>query len=274
MKDENGFIVDQGGDGGDSCNFSCALSFFNEDRKEDQEQLAYRFTDINADPVRHPHQEPWNNKSNFTVDQAVPFIAIASPGLVRTYFKRHWLFAPNTERDWPGSKKMKRPHEFFRDSHLWLDNEMMIDATTCPLHFNWKTFKWEGQLTSNYRHEIERKMFDSPDVHQGPFFGLLIMRAKYWWLYWLLPFCWFWCLGSIWAYKKYDADSDDNDDFKQLFILSTFYNLDRIFCHLVPGGLYAESYDYFVKARNLPELHTAFVNYCKRRGIYEHIKAP
>jgi hypothetical protein len=273
MIDANGLVVDQEGDGGDSCNFTCALAFFNE--LDAAWLVAAKFTDDNSNPIRYPYQQPWNNKNNFTVDQAVPWLAIASKELARNYFKKHWLLAPNTERDWPGSKKMKRPHEFFRDSHLYLPGFLMsVDTTTLPLKFNWKTRKWVGRLFSNYQHEVERKMFDSADIQQGPFLGLLIMKCKLWWLYWLLPICWLWTVASIMAYKSYDAADDTNDDFKQLFILSTFYKLEKFFCKMVPGGLYAESYDYFVKARNLPELHNAFVNYCKRKGIYEYIKSP
>ena len=79
MKGPLGEILDQTGDGGDSCNFTCAYWFF----KGCNEPRGLGITGwflTREGPVRHPEQVPWNNPKNFTIDQAVPWLAIAPKG--------------------------------------------------------------------------------------------------------------------------------------------------------------------------------------------------
>ena len=263
MKGPVGEILDQTGDGGDSCNFTCTREFFTG---------SFGHWDLFigcGGPVRHPADKPWDNPKNFTIDQAVPLIAVAHPGWVKYfYFPKHWLFAPNTERDQPGSKKMKWPHSFFKDSLLTKGDVAMIDTTTMPMKFNWKRFRFENVLYSNFDHTIETKLFDNADLVQPDFFGMMVLRGQIKWLYPVLPFCYLWCAMSILSHCFIYARSKEGNDFKQLFIMGTFYRLEKMFLRLHPYGLIEASRIYFIERRNLPELHDAFVGYLKKRGLY------
>ena len=253
-------ILDQNGDGGDSCNFTCTFQFFLNQPESVKNTWARKFT-LFEGPVRHPTQVPHNNPKNFTIDQAVPWVACASPEAVAWYFKKHWAFAPNIERDFPGSIKLPYPHEYFEDSRVGT----YIDTKTNPLKFNWRKLKFGGELWSNLPSKVIKKAFDFRDPVQPNFFGLMVMRSKMRWLYPVLPLCYLWQVFSILCHCFIYARNPDNNDFKQLYIMSTFYKLDKLFAWLHPRGLDKAAIEYFIKRRNLTALYIAFNGHLNER---------
>jgi hypothetical protein len=137
--DKNGLIVDKGGDAGDSCNFTCSaitLGWI----PDNPRSLELFWND--GSPVRHPFQTPWNNPLNFTKDQAIPLIhatVLKMPDArqhIEYFLNQNRWFFPNLERDSVGSKKMMRPHLFYKDSHP--------SPITVAKKFNFLRWKWEG----------------------------------------------------------------------------------------------------------------------------------
>jgi len=98
--------------------------------------------------VRHPFHVPSNNPHNFTRDQMMPLVAGLytidtehTTNLIRRVFwqtLKRFCFAQNTQRDVKGSRKMKRPHSFYKDPRPNTD--------TLTMKFSFKTWKWESQL--------------------------------------------------------------------------------------------------------------------------------
>lgn len=131
-------------------------------------------------------QSPANNPKNVTRDNSIP--TIAARAIQDTNLSRHDLrevlwatvkrgfFSQSIERDLPGSRKLKRPHSFYKDSRPTAD--------TLPMKFNWKTFKFENQLPPVKDVEIETRMFDGPDLFTPDHIYMMIKGAKIWWLYW------------------------------------------------------------------------------------------
>ncbi len=153
--DSKGYLSDRTKDGGDSAVRAgivaiCGGNF-------------HHITDYvqNGICVRNPWQEPWNNSKNFTKDQlkllVAGLFAIGRTDLCReildAHKKREWC--QSSERDAVGSVKMMRPHAFYKDSKP--------DATTVPMRFNFKTFKFEV-VGLDKSHTIETKMFDHADM--------------------------------------------------------------------------------------------------------------
>ena len=69
---------------------------------------------------RHPYQNPWSNYKNVTRDQLIPIFSAAAlwnnQPLLKQEFKnmvKRWGFFPNTERDYPGTKKFLFP-QFYK----------------------------------------------------------------------------------------------------------------------------------------------------------------
>lgn len=117
--DRAGFPVDKGGDGGDSINRAGQIACLTKVWAVDPALYckANGFT-------RHPDQIPWNNPKNLSRDQIAPFISglhcteSYKSTVMKLLVKAHLggvLFAPNIERDYPGSIKRPYPHGFIND---------------------------------------------------------------------------------------------------------------------------------------------------------------
>jgi hypothetical protein len=113
LKDGKGLILDNTGDGGDSCNRTALYEIF---LSQEKSLLKY-FVDKEGNCVRHPVFIPWNNKNNFTKDQLKPLIAALylskQYDLVFIVFLAHiqrFFFCQNFERDYEGTKKYPWPH--------------------------------------------------------------------------------------------------------------------------------------------------------------------
>lgn len=157
--DQYGLPVDETGDGMDSAMRAGILEVFG------GKEFTVAYELYPGSIVRHPMApvgKPQTNPKNVTRDQLIVKLAgYAKTGrqdICKRVFlelKRNGFRAPNTERDMPGSVKMRCPHEFYKDSN---PNEI-----TLPLKFNFLKFKFESQLTQ-VGYEIERKMYDAPDL--------------------------------------------------------------------------------------------------------------
>jgi hypothetical protein len=113
--------------------------------------------------VRNPWQEPWNNPNNFTKDQlkllVAGLFAIGRKDLCLKIYEAHKTrgYCQNSERDWPGSVKMKIPHAFYKDSKP--------DSRTHPMKFSFRKFKFEVDPADfDMSETIETKLFDHADV--------------------------------------------------------------------------------------------------------------
>lgn len=119
IKDRLGIILDNTGDGGDSCNRTSIYCAF----KEDEENILHYFVNSRGICVRYPFQRPWNNPRNFSRDQLIPLIYGLSKSeegitIVRKILwatVKRGFFAQNFERDNNGTKKYPWPHSFLND---------------------------------------------------------------------------------------------------------------------------------------------------------------
>lgn len=128
--DSAGFPVDKGGDGGDSINRAGQIACLTGNWPVNPARFC-----LKDGFVRHPAQTPWNNPKNLTRDQIAPFVAgvystgvNASDVITRLLIKAHLgrrFFAPNVERDFPGTTKYPFPHTFINDHGIfefrWFD---------------------------------------------------------------------------------------------------------------------------------------------------------
>jgi hypothetical protein len=113
IRDTNGFVVVQGGDGGDSAHFTGLSVLFSDDPCP----MIQMFEIEKGMACRHPSQYPWNNPWNLTRDQLMP-IACALGHLGHTdnarriFFSRlkHGFLAQSWERDCRGTTKFPWPH--------------------------------------------------------------------------------------------------------------------------------------------------------------------
>lgn len=135
--DSEGYLCDQGLDGGDSClRASISTLFMPVDS-------VYRRLDhyaLMGLGVRHPDQAPHDNPWNFTRDQMIPFLAalnkmemwLVARDIFWTHLKRGF-FAQNFQRDYPGSYKFPWPQVVTEDgkkyAFRWFDfaDPMMPD---------------------------------------------------------------------------------------------------------------------------------------------------
>lgn len=100
--------------------------------------------------VRHPTQRPWNNPGNFSRDQLMCLIPALSPDTVKKVLWsriKAFCFAQNFERDAVGTTKYPYPH--------------VVDG--------------------------EKRWFDYADPLLPNHIGAMVLRAKEWRLYWMLP---------------------------------------------------------------------------------------
>lgn len=242
-----GEILDAGGDGGDSCNFTCtAIALGMYDTQPATKVVLINLFWNEGQPVRHPHQTKrmtievgeikqtriWlhhNNAKNFSRDQAIPLIEVLSQSRAERFLQslkdNHW-FLPNSERDIEGSIKRPYPHFFVND-------------------------RWE----------LEFSWFDHADFATPDFIGFVMIKAGVAEKHpWFMRLAKWWCKRSIDAYAKVGSV-----DFKQLYFTARAYGLVGYMASKY--GLRAHSHQYFVVERDLPELHQAFLREFDRQGF-------
>jgi len=122
IRDSHNIIVgDTSGDGGDSLNREGIASFLFGVVSPGLKICLFE----KEYPVRHPYDEPWDNYKNCSRDQLTPAICVGfklndkdiSNRILQTV-KDHKGFAPNIERDIPGSRKYPYKHSFINDQGL------------------------------------------------------------------------------------------------------------------------------------------------------------
>lgn len=118
IRTDLGYIVDRSsGDGGDTLNREGQYAVLT--GKFNKGPISLK---IGGQFVRNPNQVPWNNPKNVSRDQLTPIICAlhidnqgGMMGGLFTWELRGKFFAPNTERDYPGSTKYPYPHTFIND---------------------------------------------------------------------------------------------------------------------------------------------------------------
>lgn len=235
MIDQYGFIVDQTGDQGDACAFTCAgiiLGLYADKATVHYNAVEGFWNDGN--PVRHPHGGPnHSNPKNFTRDQAVELMWVLDPIRIAIFLTKNPHFFPNVERDYPGTVKHPYPHKFINDKG--------------KPEFRW--FDYADIMTPDFIGMCRHLMGDDDN--------------------WIMPVARFWCRRSIDSHCN-DARADKtNTDFKQLYFTAKALGLHLDFAAQHPWGLYFAAEQYFTKRRNLPELEQAFIREFKREGIKE-----
>jgi hypothetical protein len=246
-----GEILDQNGDGGDSCNFTCCgivLGVYEQRNIPIQAKILVDAFWNAGNPVRHPTQtkkmtiqvgeitqvREWkhhNNPKNFTRDQATLLFEVASPERAQIFLEKlkgnHW-FLPNTERDIEGSVKKPYPHFFINDS--W------------QLEFSW---------------------FDHADFATPDFVGFLMVKAGIAHEHpWFMKLAHWWCKRSIDSFNK-----SGSVDFKQIYFTAKAFDLHGYLAKTHPHGLRWCSLMYFKEERALDELHWAFLTEMDKEGL-------
>lgn len=262
MTDIYGLTVDATGDGGDSANFTSWRWWLVGQIVDATISPVIQFW-TSEGPVRHPVQIPWNNPKNFTRDQSICLTKASTPERNRKYFWRlvkRGFFMPNTERDYPGSVKKLRPHEFFKDS------KPVSKTFVKPFLFSELQFGPSG-ITLQPGAEIEERTIDGPEWAGLDFIGHLILMSKLWWLYPVVPFGFFWNVIAIVIHCLGYAKEPENNDSRQLYCMAHSYGLHKFFAYLHPRGLTEANRIYFIVDRNIPECHEAWLRYAKKEGI-------
>jgi hypothetical protein len=154
--------------------------------------------------LRHPTHVPSNNPKNFTRDQMMCLISALPPEINRRVFwatLKRGFFAQNTERDVVGSKKMRRPHSFYKDSRP--------STRTEPMKFNWKGMKFENQIPIAVGEEIETRLFDWADPLLPHHVCHLILCARLYAFYPLFLIGWpLLALSCIFNSKELDSEQN------------------------------------------------------------------
>jgi hypothetical protein len=227
MLDSNGLILDETGDGGDSCNFTCWDIFLKRSLGLEANDSRIELFWQNGFPVRHPTQSPWNNPRNFSRDQAIPLAAVLSTKQAKDFYqkiKSRAFFLPNQERDHPGTRKYPFPHWFLNDHG-----------------------------------EREFRLFDFSDPATPDFLGILIRQAELKHLTWFLPIARSTCALSIQVHCQQAASDSTFNDFKQLYTTAKILGLHQKLITQHPRGLEQASEIYFMKRRKLENLHELFL---------------
>ena len=233
MIDKHGLIVDQTGDGGDSCNFTCtgiALGLY-----DDKVTVKYNAIELfwnNGFPVRHPYQVPWNNAKNFTRDQAIPLMQVLSPSKIVSFLDQNKWFFPNFDRDYPGTAKRPWPHKFIND-----------------------------------RGEPEFRWFDFADPMTPDFTAMALIKAGVTPSRLHLKIAKWLCRKAIEDHCKRAKEDKSFADFKQLYFTAKTLGLHREFAEAHPWSLHFASWEYFANKRNLQDLDFAFQKEFEREGI-------
>lgn len=240
--DESGFPVDQSGDNMDSLVRASILKADSANKWNSFNFFAYIIR--KGFFVRHPKKFPAVNESNCSRDQiTMGIFALDRLKLhadAKEVFKAHlkrFFFSQNTERDWPSSKKMLRPHWFFKDSNP--------SSLTFPVRWNWKKLKFDfpEKMPS-----IERRYFDCADFLLPHQWGMMIIAGRVRAAYWLLPLCYIFHLGSL-AFTRFSKHHEMN----QIIAESSIYRTLWLFRRVVPKWSQV-SRDYWHK-RNELEYH-------------------
>lgn len=167
---DNNFPVESRGDGGDSAVRAGLLTLCNHAQSKSIDLKAYE--KMPGFFCRHPIQYPWDNVHNYSRDQASCFMAGLTrlsrdswfPDDKKTYQKmieryfyarmKSFFFCQNFERDRPGSTKYPWKHTFIND-----------------------------------KNKVETRAFDFADPMFPNHIGALILGARLYAFYILVPFC-------------------------------------------------------------------------------------
>lgn len=188
--DDHGLPVNVSGDGGDSMVRAAIIKMTNH-RMAHSFALASYFQ--GSEPVRYPIQEPWNNPKNFSRDQlimlcgAMKRLGVMS-GLMRSLFYsclKRLCFAPNTERDYPGTTKYPWPHKVY------------------PL----------GKPS-------EIRLFDFPDPLLPNHMGALIITGKVYEFYWFLPLAYVFHLLALFSHR-FSGHHEENQMIAECYVYGT-----------------------------------------------------
>lgn len=224
FKDVNSFPVEARLDGGDSAVRAGIIALVNSALEFDITKYEYSPGKL----VRHPSQGSWCNPNNFTRDQMMCLIAgLYKQGkhdiIKRVLYSRmrDLFFMQNTERDVVGSKKMKWPHSFYKNS--------IPNTQTIPQKFNWTKFKFEvDQSKFETGYEIESKWFDSADPLMPNHIWFLIKAAK---AYHLYPFA---IVGypihiiSMYFHAKSKTKFEENQAFCESYVVGTLWLFKKL----------------------------------------------
>jgi len=215
IRDSFGIIVgDTSGDGGDSLNREGIFSFLTGQVSDGLKICLYE----KEYPVRHPYDEPWDNYKNCSRDQLTPAICVGFKLKDKDISKRclqtvidHKGFAPNSERDYPGSTKLPRPHEFM-----------------------------------NEKGEVEKRLFDYADPITPELWYLMLKGAGHDLKAALLyPIALVWVHFAIFSHCTTYARNPHNDDAWQLACIADCFGLLLYFDDHHPYGLDAAAESYY-----------------------------
>jgi len=230
MIDQYGLIVDQTGDGGDSCNFTCTAIALGWEPPINAISLFWN----KGFPVRHPFDTPWNNPRNFTRDQAIPLMWVLPPHKIQSFLDRNPWFFPNFERDYMGTAKKPWPHRFINDRG--------------EPEFRW--FDYADPMTPDFK-AMARVLAKDPPGKIG------MEIAKYF------------CRRAILDHCLRAKQDKDFVDFKQLYFTAKAFDLHREFAAAHPWGLHYASWKYFTERRELGLIDKLFEQEFAREEISE-----
>jgi hypothetical protein len=246
-RDKDGYIVTSSepyipgeGDGGDSCHF---MGLYVQATK-DMSYPVLHYLDANYEGRRHPTQTPWTNVNNFSRDQLMPLVgALNATGrhksarrLLLGYLKRGLFFAQNSERDYVGSRKYPFPHYYYKDSKK---SDGSVDPTTA---------KWKNTLKPDPT--IVYSRFDSRDILLPDRVGAMIVAARFYPLYFLLPISYLFAIITIVLRRYNPEDNDQGAVVSTMNVLGLLWLLKR-----VDPNYLAKFESYFCGWRNMRELY-------------------
>lgn len=210
--DQNNFPMDQTMNGGDSCVRAGLLAMVLPYYKT-KERL-YKYEVSPGMFVRHPLEKTSNNPLNFTRDQMMCLLggikATGAHDLARRMFwtrLKSFCFAQNTERDVPGSKKSILPHSFWSES------------VPTPKNFAYKSIH-DVVVGGRIVYKAEHKLGDGPDPLMPNHMGAIILAGKMWYLYWILPICYFFHLINIVLHAR-SSHYEENQQIAECYIYGT-----------------------------------------------------
>jgi len=204
-RDKDGYIVTSSepyvpgeGDGGDSCHF---MGLYVQATK-DMSYPVLHYLDENYQGRRHPTQVPWNNPDNFSRDQLMCLVgALNTTGrhksakrLLLGYLKRGLFFGGNWERNYPGTRKYPFLHYYYKGSKR---SDGSVDTRTSVI---------TNKLDPDER--IIKSWYDGRDILMPERVGAMIVTARFYPLYWMLPISYLFAFILI-LRKRYEVEDDD-----------------------------------------------------------------
>lgn len=251
-RDEHDYILDQKGDGGDSARAQGLFSLFSPENYYFG-VLVLNYVSLKGECFRHPNQKPWDNAKNFSRDQLIclvaglwarkePLAQLKAREIFWAHAKR-LFFCQNSERDSVGSKKMFRPHEFYKDSRP--------DATTLPMKFDWKSLKFKQTLFSNETHEVETRLVDGRDIllFDAIWHLILCARFKRFYVFGLVGIPWL-CLSILG--HRLSNHHEHNQIMSQCKVSGPW--AVKLFKKMIPNWK-EDLKKYWVEVRNCPEMY-------------------